>query len=51
MKAGKPATFTVDTTEAGEAPLDVKFTDSTGKYIYSDELNVVYPKVLKYWDT
>ena len=42
VKAGKPATFTVDTTEAGEAPLDVKFTDSTGKYIYSDELNANY---------
>jgi len=29
VKAGKPATFTVDTTEAGEAPIDVSFTDST----------------------
>ena len=31
VQAGKPAMFTVDTTEAGEAQLDVKFTDSTGK--------------------
>ncbi|XP_012939324.2 filamin-A-like [Aplysia californica] len=30
VKAGMPATFTVDTTEAGEAPLEVTFTDSTG---------------------
>ena len=31
VKAGAPATFTVDTTEAGEAPLDVTYTDNTGK--------------------
>ena len=31
VQAGRPATFTVDTTEAGEAPLDVTYTDSTGK--------------------
>ncbi|XP_052286873.1 filamin-A-like isoform X5 [Dreissena polymorpha] len=30
VTAGKPATFIVDTTETGEAPLDVTFTDSTG---------------------
>lgn len=30
VKAGLPATFTVDTTEAGEAPLEVTYTDSTG---------------------
>lgn len=31
VQAGRPATFMVDTTEAGEAPLDVTYTDSTGK--------------------
>ncbi|XP_059165585.1 filamin-A-like isoform X3 [Physella acuta] len=30
VRAGAPATFTVDTTEAGEAPLEVTYTDKTG---------------------
>ncbi|KAL3851735.1 hypothetical protein ACJMK2_015452 [Sinanodonta woodiana] len=30
VKAGKPATFTVDTLEAGEAPLTVTYTDQNG---------------------
>lgn len=33
VKAGMPATFTVDTTEAGEAPLSATYTDSTGKWV------------------
>lgn len=32
VKAFAPATFTVDATEAGEAPLDVKVTDSMGEW-------------------
>ena len=31
VKAEAPATFTVDTTEAGEAPVEVMFTDDKGK--------------------
>lgn len=31
VTAGKPATFTVDTTSAGQAPLDVTYTDDKGK--------------------
>ncbi|XP_069142475.1 filamin-A-like isoform X2 [Argopecten irradians] len=30
VREGSPATFTVDTTEAGEAPLEVTYTDSQG---------------------
>lgn len=30
VQAGKPATFTVDTTEAGEAPVDVHYKDTSG---------------------
>ena len=30
VRAGQPATFTVDATEAGEAPLDVSYTDAKG---------------------
>ncbi|CAL1528168.1 unnamed protein product [Lymnaea stagnalis] len=30
VKAGAPAIFTVDTTEAGQAPLEVTYTDKTG---------------------
>lgn len=31
VKTGAPATFTVDTTEAGEAPLEVTCTDQRGR--------------------
>lgn len=31
ITAGAPATFTVDTSEAGEAPLEVTYTDQTGE--------------------
>lgn len=31
VKTGAPATFTVDTTEAGEAPLEVTCTDHRGR--------------------
>ena len=40
VKANKPATFTVDATEAGQAPLDVTYTTPDGKthlYKYSTE--------------
>ena len=30
MRKGNPAKFTVDTTGAGQAPLDVNVTDKTG---------------------
>lgn len=33
VKANKPATFTVDTTEAGQAPLDVTYTTPNGKQL------------------
>lgn len=31
VKSGVPAVFTVDASEAGEAPLEVTYTDNTGK--------------------
>jgi filamin len=31
VTAGQPVSFTVDTTEAGEAPLQVTYTDQSGK--------------------
>lgn len=31
VKAGQPAPFTVDASEAGEAPLEIMTTDQTGK--------------------
>ena len=32
VPAGAPATFTVDTRDAGEAPLQVTYTDQTGQF-------------------
>lgn len=31
VRTGAPATFTVNTAEAGEAPLEVSYIDATGK--------------------
>ena len=34
VKTNAPATFTVDATEAGEAPLDVTYTDKNGMVFF-----------------
>ncbi|XP_053377764.1 filamin-A-like isoform X5 [Mercenaria mercenaria] len=44
VPAGKPATFTVDATDAGQAPLDVTYTDQLGQKQPADIIPVAEGK-------
>ena len=46
VRSGQPAQFTVDATEAGEAPLEVTTTDQLGKCCHllaTDDINPLKP--------